>query len=129
MSAGKSTQITTDYLTEIVDAFNRHDVDQIVSYFADDGEFYMAHGPEAFGRRLKGKEEIRDVLAKRFEKIQDMRWIGEAHWVFGNKALSEWTVQGTMKTGERIDWLGCDLWEFQNGKIVKKDTYWKQVVK
>ena len=45
----------------------------------------------------------------------------------GDKALSEWRVTGTAPTG-KIDCLGCDLWEFRQGKIVKKDTYYKQVV-
>ena len=118
--------VTTELLDRIQDAFNRHDVDAILEHFAGDCEWLMARGPSArFGRRCVGKEEIGDVLRSRFEVILDMRWVDMRHWIFGDKALSEWTVQGTTASGERLDYLGCDLWEFRGDKVAKKDTYWK----
>ena len=29
--------------------------------------------------------------------------------------------------GEPFEYLGCDLWEFRDGYVTKKDTYWKFV--
>ena len=29
--------------------------------------------------------------------------------------------------GVRLDLRGCDLWTFREGKVVKKDSYWKIV--
>ena len=43
------------------------------------------------------------------------------------KAISEWIVRGTPKDGEPFEYLGCDLWEFRDGYITKKDTYWKSI--
>ena len=43
------------------------------------------------------------------------------------KALSEWVVRGTPQDGHPFEYLGCDLWEFKNGLVSKKDTYWKFV--
>lgn len=120
--------ITIEYLKEIVDAFNRHDVDAIASYFADDGQFLTARGPHTYGNRITGPKQIADYLARRYKTIPDMRWEDEVHFVSGSRALSEWTVKGTMTTGEKIDWTGCDVWNFDNqGKIKVKDTYWKYV--
>ncbi len=125
---GGERTLTVELLEEICQAFNRHDVEAIVDYFADDGVWLMARGAERpHGRRCVGKKEIGEVLRARFDVIPDMRWIDTRHWVVGNKGFSEWTVQGTPRTGERLDFQGCDLWEFQNGKLVKKDTYWKLV--
>ena len=31
----------------------------------------------------------------------------------------------TVVDGSKIDVRGCDLWTFHDGKIVKKDSYWK----
>ena len=122
-------QITFAYLDAIQDAFNRHDVDAILSYFADDCEWFMARGPNApEGRRCVGKQEIGAVLRARYEIIQDMRWVNMKHWIVDHsKALSEWNVQGTLANGDRFDYMGCDLWEFRNGLVTKKDTYWKFV--
>lgn len=118
-------KISLEYLDQIADAFNRHDLDAILNYFAEDGIFLLARGPNPWGTRLVGKAEIRKVLSKRFSTIHDMRWETIGRWVNGNKAVSEWVVTGTTENGERLEYFGCDLWEFKNGQIVKKDTYWK----
>lgn len=124
----ESPAVTPELLEEICGAFNRHDVDAILSYFADECEWIMARGPDTpWGRRCVGKAEIGEVLRARFAVVRDMRWVDTRHWVMGEKALSEWRVQGTGESGERIDWLGCDLWEFRGGKLAKKDTYWKTI--
>ena len=124
----ESEHVTMELLDAIQDAFNRQDVDGILSYFADDCEWLMARGPAPReGRRCRGKAEIGEVLATRFKQIPDMRWVDMRHWIMGDKALSEWIVQGTSLDGDTIDLLGCDLWEFRNGLVVKKDTYWKYV--
>jgi taurine dehydrogenase small subunit len=119
--------LTIELLDTIQDAFNRHDVAGILSHFADDCVWLMARGPNApEGRRCVGKQEIGDVLLARYDVIGDMRWDDMRHWICGDtKALSEWTVRGTMPDGSTFEYLGCDLWEFHDGKVVKKDTYWK----
>jgi ketosteroid isomerase-like protein len=48
-------------------------------------------------------------------------------WVFGNHAVSQWTLTGTTKDGKKINVRGCDLLEFGDGKIIRKDSYWKIV--
>jgi len=122
------TAVTTELLDAIQDAFNRHDVEGILAYFAEDCEWLMARGPHApEGRRCRGKAEIGRVLSERYARIPDMRWVEMRHWIFGDKALSEWTVKGTPIEGPALYLLGCDLWELRDGKVVKKDTYWKYV--
>ena len=122
--AGK--QVTLELVKALTVAFNDHDVDAIMEFFADDCEWIMARGPEApHGRRCQGKQEIREVLSSRFRAIPDMRWVKDRYWVVGDRAFSEWTVQGTPASGEPLDYLGCDHMEYRDGLIVRKDTYWK----
>ena len=122
------SQVTIALLDEIQDGFNRHDVEGILSHFAEDCEWLMARGPDApEGRRLVGKAAIGEVLRARYEVIRDMRWEEMRHWVFGDKALSEWVVRGTHPETGAFEMLGCDLWEFRDGKVTKKDTYWKSI--
>ena len=122
-----SRPITIEYLDEICQEFNLQDVDGILSHFATDCVWLMARGPNSpEGRRCVGKEEIGTVLRKRYVEIPDMRWEEMCHWVCDeSKAISEWVVRGTPREGETFEYLGCDLWEFKNGLVVKKDTYWK----
>ena len=119
--------VTLALLDEIQDAFNRRDVDAILSHFANDGTWLMARGPtEPEGRRCVGRAEIAEVLAARYAQIPDMRWEEMRHWIVDqSKAISEWVVRGTPKGGKPFAYLGCDLWEFRDGYVTKKDTYWK----
>ena len=122
-----SCPISIEYLDEIQLGFNQHDVDAILSYIASDCVWLMARGPNSpEGRRCVGKEEIGAVLRARYAQIPDMRWEEMCHWICDEtKAISEWVVRGTPRDGETFEYLGCDLWEFNNGLVAKKDTYWK----
>jgi ketosteroid isomerase-like protein len=114
-------------MDEIVAAFNEHDADRVAGYFAKDGAMVLAAGPDIWGKRITGPNDIRAALAARFTAVPDIRWIDGKTWIVGNKVLSEWRVQGTPKEGKPLDCVGCDLWEFEGGKIKKKDTYYKLV--
>ena len=118
---------TIDLLLQINAAFNSRDVNRIMAFFAEDATFLMARGPEPCGRRVRGKAAIGQVLADRFKVISDMRWDHIDHFVTGNRAVSIWTVTGTGADGERLDYQGCDIYEFRGDEILNKDTYWKLV--
>ena len=127
MSTTTAAGPTIELLLQINEAFNRRDVDRILSFFADDATFLMARGPEACGRRVQGKAAIGAVLADRFKVIADMRWDHIDHFVTGDRAVSVWTVTGRGADGERLNYQGCDLYRFRGDKIQHKDTYWKLV--
>jgi ketosteroid isomerase-like protein len=122
-TAGPSIEL----MLEINAAFNARDVDRIMSFFADDATFLMARGPEPDGRRVRGKDAIRKVLADRFAVISGMRWDHVDHFVAGNRAVSVWMVTGRSADGEMLNYRGCDIYEFRGDKILNKDTYWKLV--
>jgi uncharacterized protein (TIGR02246 family) len=122
-----TTGPTPALMKDINAAFNSRDVERIVSFFADDATFLMARGPEADGRRVHGKEAIRKVLADRFKVISDMRWEHVDAFIAGNRAVTVWMVTGIGTDGEKLNYRGCDLYEFRGDKILNKDTYWKMV--
>jgi ketosteroid isomerase-like protein len=128
MRAAKPQPDYLKLLDDITDAFNRHDWDRVVSFFSEDGHWLASKGPEPrVGRTLRGKAAIKDYLIARHKLFPNLQWVNAKHWVMGDKGLSEWIVQGSNAAGEKIDWVGCDLWEFANGKVTKKDTYWKVI--
>ena len=116
---------TAETLKQVLDAFNRHDLDAIMGYFSDDCSFDFPRGPEAWGQRFTGKEQVREALAGRFKGIPDVHYGDDRHWVAGDKGVSEWTLTGTTTSGVKLKVRGCDLWEFREGKIIRKDSYWK----
>lgn len=114
-------------LEAFLDAFNRHDLDAIMDFFSDDCSFDFPRGPHPWGNRAVGKDEVRALLATRFAGIPDVTYTDAEHWRFENHAVSRWRLTGTKPTGEKVDVRGCDLLDFRDGKITRKDSYWKIV--
>ena len=114
-----------DVIRAVTAAFDRHDLDEIMAHFADDAVFEGPRGPEPWGQRFVGRDAIRAAFVGRFEGIPDIRYRDDAHFVDGDRGASEWTLSGTATTGQWIEVRGCDLWTFGDGKIVKKDSFWK----
>src|SRR3546814_190955 len=125
--ANMSGMVTDDLLQQINDAFNSRDVERIMGFFTDDCTFLMARGPERDGRRVHGKDAVRKTLADRFQTVSGMKWEHIERFVCGDRAVTVWTVTGKDDNGEVLNFRGCDLYEFHDGKILNKDTYWKQV--
>jgi steroid delta-isomerase-like uncharacterized protein len=121
--------VTVATLQQILDAFNRHDLDAIMGFFSDDCSFDFPRGPEYYGQRFVGKTQVREALAGRFRGLPDVHYGEDRHWISndGNNGLSEWTLTGTATSGVRVKVRGCDLWEFRDGKVSRKDSYWKIV--
>ena len=118
---------SVDGLKAILNAFNAHDLDAIMEFFADDCTFDMPRGPDAWGQRYIGKAAVRAGLATRFEGLPDVHYGDDRHWVGGDRGASEWLLTGTTRAGQPVRVRGCDLWEFRDGKVLRKDSYWKIV--
>ena len=56
-------KITEETLKQILEAFNRHDLDAIMEFFSDDCSFDFPRGPEFYGQRFEGKAQVREALA------------------------------------------------------------------
>ena len=125
----KQMTVTTSTLKEILEAFNRHDLDAIMEFFSEDCSFDFPRGQEAWGQRFIGKPQVREALASRFKGIPDVHYGDDSHWVSadGDKGLSEWTLTGTTVSGVPVKVRGCDLWEFRDGKVTRKNSFWKIV--
>jgi len=121
-----TNQVSQKLLKDFLDAFNRHDLDSIMDFFAEDCVFYFPRGTKPRGDQYVGKREVRTGLAKRFEGIPNVHYGEDRHWVCGDFGVSEWTLTGTSVSGQKIEVRGVDLLEFdRDGKITRKDSFWK----
>jgi steroid delta-isomerase-like uncharacterized protein len=116
-------------LEELCTAFNVHDLDKIMSLFADDCVLEMPRGSNPWGSRYQGKENVRKALAGRFEGLPDVRYGNEQHFVdeYASAGISKWVLTGTRGDGKGIEVWGCDFYSFRDGKVTRKDSYWKIV--
>ncbi len=120
-----SEPVTYELLKGFLEAFNRHDLDAIMSYFGEDCVLYMPRGSTPRGDQYVGKTDVRAGLAKRFTGIPDAHYGEDRHWVCDDFGVSEWTLTGTSLSGQKIEVRGVDLLEFAEGKIIRKDSFWK----
>lgn len=116
-------------LEQLCDAFNAHDLDRIMSLFADDCVLEMPRGSDPWGARFEGAEKVRKALAGRFEGLPDVHYGNAQHFVDdrSNTGISKWLLTGTRRDGQRVEVQGCDFYTFRDGKVVRKDSYWKIV--
>ena len=116
-------------LRELCDAFNAHDLDRIMAFFADDCVLEMPRGGKPWGARFEGKENVREALASRFEGLPDVHYGDAEHLVdaAADTGISKWTLTGTTPEGTRREVRGCDFYSFRDGKVIRKDSYWKIV--
>jgi ketosteroid isomerase-like protein len=108
-------------------AFNDHDIDAVMSYFAADCALQMPRGPQPHGSRAEGFEAVKTLLKTRFDGIPDIHYRGDGHDVDGNVGISKWLLTGTTTAGQKIAVQGCDFYEFRDGRVILKDAYWKIV--
>lgn len=116
-------------LKELCAAFNAHDLDRIMASFADDCVLEMPRGNRPWGSRFEGKANVRAALATRFAGLPDVHYGDEEHFVdeTAGTGMSKWTLTGTTREGERKQVRGCDFYTFRDGRVVRKDSYWKIV--
>ncbi len=111
-------QLTNDF----VDAFNRMNLDDVVSFFADDGIYEDSTGGQHIGH---------DAIRTAFEPLVggsrgSIRFDGEDVFVETDtgKVLASWRLN-LDKDGEVSVIRGIDILEFQADKLKKKMAYMK----
>jgi ketosteroid isomerase-like protein len=87
-----------ELLLRHTEAWNRHDLDALMSLFADDCVFEASGGGEVCGKRYQGKREVRGSFAEILEMMPDAEWANGRHY-----SLAPWV------RGIRVDTHGHDV--------------------
>lgn len=119
-------QLTAEDLKATFDAFNRHDIDAVMTCFAEDCVFTTVAGPEVFGGRITGRDAIAKAFVGVWTAMPDAEWADHRHFVSGDRGVSEWTFKGTDAEGRRVEAQGVDLFTIRDGKLVMKQAFRKQ---
>jgi steroid delta-isomerase-like uncharacterized protein len=112
-------------LDRFAEAWNRHDLDALMSMMTDDCVFQASAGAHADGHRSEGQHAVRAAYAAVFDAFPDAHWRNPRHFVAADRGVSEWTFTGTNTDGKRAEVTGCDLFTFRDGKIAVKNSYRK----
>ena len=120
--------LTADDLKATFDAFNRHDIDAVMTHFADACVFYTVAGEAEYGTRIQGREAIAHAFQAVWQAMPDVEWADHRHFLSqdGTRGVSQWTFRATQPDGSRIEVQGADLFRIEAGLIVEKQALRKQ---
>ncbi len=96
---------------DFIAAWSRLDVDEIVSYFAEDGIYHnMPTQP------VSGRESLRKFIAAFLKNWTETKWDVRNVMSKGNVVVAE-RMDRTVAAGKKIDLPCCGVFEMSNGKI------------
>ena len=98
-----SRQLTAADLKATFDAFNRHDIDAVMTHFADDCVFFTVAGEHEYGNRIEGK----DAIAKAFVGV----WTAmqEPIGTFYSASLADFSLEDQVTLYKLLDRLKTGL--------------------
>jgi ketosteroid isomerase-like protein len=111
-----------DLALRFTDAFNRNDLDAVMSFFSEDALY-----DEFNGRQSRGHAEIRTALEPQFRGVFGrIRFQKEDLFVDApaSKILLRWTCV-VERDGRTLCWRGLDILQLRDGRISHKLTYAK----
>lgn len=117
--------IDAAFLAAFAAAWNRHDIDALMGFMADDCVFHAVAGPELQGRSFVGRAAVRDGFQLAWQNFPDAAWLDGEHFVCGERGVSESTFRGTKPDGTRIEARMVDVFTFSGGKIAVKNAFRK----
>jgi len=120
--------LTSKDLADTFDAFNRHDIDGVMTHFADDCVFYTVAGDSEFGNEIRGRAAIAKAFQSVWTAMPDVQWADHSHFISedGTRGVSQWTFRATNPDGTRIEVQGADLFRIRDGLLVEKQALRKQ---
>jgi uncharacterized protein (TIGR02246 family) len=113
--------MTAARLAEALEAWNTHDAEEVLRWFADDCSYHASFGPELLGRSYVGRAEVLEGVRHFFERYPDGRFEGTTVFVAGDRGAAEWTF-----VADDVRIRGCDLFEFEGDLIRTKNAFRKQ---
>jgi ketosteroid isomerase-like protein len=114
-----------DLVVRFTEAFNRDDLEGVMSFMAEDAIY-----DEFNGRRSRGKQAIREAFVPQFRgDFGKIRFQTEDLFVDpeSGKALIRWLCI-LEREGRSSGWRGLDILRFEDGLLAEKHTYAKAQV-
>jgi len=116
--------MTTERLRQFGAAWARGDLDALMGFMIDDCVYLASVGPEP-GATYRGREEVRRGFAAMLAYDRGRERHGATVVLTGDRGFAEWSFTETTTDGGGRIIRGCDLFEFRDGRISRKDAYRK----
>lgn len=120
-----ATTVTIETLHAFTAAWNRHDIDALMSFMSPDCEFHAVAGPDVLGRSFIGRAAVREGFQMAWQTFPDASWTDATAFVCGDRGVAESTFSGTRADGMRVVARMVDVFTFTGDKIKVKNAFRK----
>lgn len=117
------TVATLETINKFNDAFNRHDVDEIMSLMTEDVVFENTR-PAPDGERYVGQESVRAFWIRMFERSPEAKFEAEEIFACGDRCVMRW-IYNWVREGRSGHIRGIDVFKVRDGKVAEKFSYVK----
>ena len=117
LSATEQTRATIEHFN---DAFNRYDIDAVMTLMTDDIIF-----ENSSGGRFEGKEAVRAVLSRAFEMMSMGGFTTEELFLAEDRCVVRWIYTLNREEPERGQVRGVDVFRVRNVRVAEKLSYVK----
>lgn len=111
---------TLSVINAFNDAFNRHDVDDIMALMTDDCVFENT-SPAPDGERFVGAAAVRGFWQRFFAGAPNAHFVSEDVFTCGDRGLVRWTYRWS----DSGHVCGVDVMRVRDGKVAEKLSYVK----
>ena len=118
------TQSTIEVIKQFNEAFNRHDVPDLMALMTQDCVFDNTY-PAPDGERFEGQEAVRRFWEEFFRSSPDSVFTSEEMITFGDRCIIRWRYDWTNTDGSRGHVRGVDILKVREGKVAEKLAYVK----
>lgn len=115
--------LTRSAVDRFNEAFNRHNVDDVMNAMTEDCIFENT-SPQPDGARLVGAKDVREYWKKFFTNNPDALFEAEDVFVSGDRCVVRWIYRKT-KDGKPWHLRGVDIFKVRDGKVLEKLAYVK----
>jgi ketosteroid isomerase-like protein len=113
-----------DLLHRFNDAFNRHDVDAIMSMMSEDCLFDNTF-PAPEGTLFQGQVAVRQFWEEFFANSPHAHFEVEEMFAHGDRAFQRWVYSWVDEQGVSGHIRGVDIFRLRDGLVVEKRSYVK----
>jgi ketosteroid isomerase-like protein len=124
MATAHPSEETRAVIDRFNEAFNRHDVDAIMSLMTDDCIFENT-SPAPDGERFEGQEAVRGFWERMFASAPTAHFETEELFPAGDRCVGRWRYSWADANGAPQHVRGVDLFRVRDGRVAEKLSYVK----
>ncbi|ETW98229.1 MAG: hypothetical protein ETSY1_19640 [Candidatus Entotheonella factor] len=99
------------------------------SCVTSDFEWHLHAGPDApHGRVVHGVDGMVEVIRWRQANWLDVRYQDVGYTYTESLVVQTFRIIGADQHGSRFDCRGVDLYQIQDGRLARKDSFWKHII-